>query len=181
MITPVKRLIPLLLLLTACSTPPPPPPAPSPPPTTSAPASPDLTVTVGAADAAMGLRVQSLDLTNTSTEPHVVNGYPAITVLDAEQHPVDVDVIHGSGGISTIPGFDDPPTAITLKPGEKLTATLMWRNTVTRTDVKATRGDYLDVIATPDPPTTQRLHPQYPIDLGNTGKLGVSPWAPPRP
>jgi hypothetical protein len=137
-------------------------------------------VTVGAADAAMGLRVQALELTNNGTTPYVINGYPTITLFDKTQQPVtDVQVIQGSGGISTVNGFDDKPQQITLKPGEKLVASLLWRNTVTRSDVNATNAEYLDVTATPGQPT-QRLHPQYPVDLGNTGKLGVSPWTPPR-
>jgi hypothetical protein len=134
-------------------------------------------VTVGTADAAMGLRVQGLELTNKGIAPHVVNGYPAITLLDKDQQPIpDVQVLQGSGGISTVDGFDDKPRQITLQPGEKLVASLMWRNTVTRSDVNATDAEYLDVVAAAGQPA-QRVHPQYRVDLGNTGKIGVSPWA----
>ncbi|MEU8054607.1 DUF4232 domain-containing protein [Microbispora bryophytorum] len=75
--------------------------------------------------------------------------------------------------MATSPRFDDPPQPVTLKPGQSASAGLMWRNTVTagvgapvnvpyvRVNAK---GGARPVMVTPE------------LDLGTTGKLGVSSW-----
>jgi hypothetical protein len=170
----VRRLVVLVFLLASCSRA---QPSPKPP-------APDVTrveITAGESDAAMGLRVLNLKMTNTGTKPYMINGYPAVQVLDDAEKTLDIQVGEGSLGISTVEGFDDPPAQVTLQPGENAIATLLWRNTVTRSDVNATSGTYLDVAPTKGQPT-QRVRPSQNIDLGNTGKLGVSPWkTPPQP
>ncbi|MEU4409208.1 DUF4232 domain-containing protein [Streptosporangium sp. NPDC023963] len=131
-----------------------------------------IRVTSGNGDAAMGLRVVGLRLENCSTRTYHLNGYPRLRLLDEDRKPVaGVKVLHGSGGISAVTGFDDPPRAVTLKPGESASAGLMWRNTVTagtpvnlpyvRVNAKAGARP---VMVTPE------------LDLGTTGKIGVSPW-----
>lgn len=131
-----------------------------------------IRVTSGNGDAAMGLRVMGLRLENCSTRAYHLNGYPRLQPLDEDRKPVtSVKVFQGSGGISIVTGFDDPPQAVTLKPGESASAGLMWRNTVTagtpvnlpyvRVNAKAGARP---VMVTPE------------IDLGTTGKIGVSPW-----
>ncbi|MCX5371536.1 DUF4232 domain-containing protein [Streptomyces sp. NBC_00015] len=123
-------------------------------------------------DAAMGLRVVGLILENCGDRDYTVDGYPQVTLLDEDHKTVDgVKIFKGSGGISTVTGFDDPPRPVTLKPGERANAGLMWRNTTgsgTAVDVPyvrvRARSGAEPVMVTPH------------LDLGTTGKLGVSPW-----
>ncbi|WP_221890939.1 DUF4232 domain-containing protein [Microbispora sp. KK1-11] len=131
-----------------------------------------IRVTLGNGDAAMGLRVVGLHLENCSTRAYHLNGYPQLQLLDEDRKPVtSVEVLHGGGDISTVTGFDDPPRPVTLKPGQSASAGLMWRNTVTvGTPVNL---PYVRVNAkTGARPVT--VTPE--LDLGTTGKLGVSPW-----
>ncbi|QJT04689.1 DUF4232 domain-containing protein [Streptomyces asoensis] len=123
-------------------------------------------------DAAMGLRVVGLVLENCGDRDYTVDGYPQVSLLDEDHEPIGgVKIFKGSGGISTVTGFDDPPRPVTLKPGERASAGLMWRNTTgsgTAVDVPYVRvrakSDAAPVMVTPH------------LDLGTTGKLGVSPW-----
>lgn len=131
-----------------------------------------IRVTADDGDAAMGLRVVGLILENCGERDYALNGYPEVSLLDEDHEPVDgVEVLKGSGGIATVTGFDDPPRPVTLKPGERARAGLMWRNTTgfgTAVDVPYVRvraGSGTDpVMVTPH------------LDLGTTGKLGVSAW-----
>ncbi|MEU8542282.1 DUF4232 domain-containing protein [Streptomyces sp. NPDC048717] len=123
-------------------------------------------------DAAMGLRVVGLRLDNCGTRDYTVEGYPLLELLDSRREPVDgVRILHGSGEITTGLGPDEPPRRVTLRPGESATGALAWRNTTeSGTPVNV---PYVRVRAKTgaDPVTvTPRL------DLGTTGKLGVTPW-----
>ncbi|MEU0152592.1 DUF4232 domain-containing protein [Micromonospora fulviviridis] len=124
-------------------------------------------------DAAMGLRAMGLELVNCGDRPYVLEGHPAPSLRDADRDPLTVHVIPGARPITA--GFDHPPTRIVLRPGERATAALLWRNLVTDATVVASNGAYLDVAPV-------RGRPAYPveldgpIDLGNTGRLGVSAW-----
>ncbi|MEU1668092.1 DUF4232 domain-containing protein [Streptomyces sparsogenes] len=123
--------------------------------------------------AAMGLRVMSLKLTNCGKRPYTLNGYPTVRVLDGDGKPLDIRVAHGSAGIATLEDFDAAPRQVTLRPGQTAVAGLAWRNTVTDATNPAVNGQALDVAPAEGSPrqTVTEL-----IDLGNTGKLGVSPW-----
>ncbi|MFH9402300.1 DUF4232 domain-containing protein [Streptomyces sp. NPDC017638] len=123
-------------------------------------------------DAAMGLRVVGLHLDNCGTRAYTVEGYPLLELLDDDRRPVGaVEILHGSGGITTGTGLDDQPRPVTLEPGESATASLVWRNTtgfgtpvnVPYVRVRAEEGAE---------PVTVTPH----LDLGTTGKLGVGPW-----
>ncbi|MBK3630972.1 DUF4232 domain-containing protein [Streptomyces sp. MBT49] len=123
-------------------------------------------------DAAMGLRVVGLVLENCGERDYTLDGYPQVSLLDEDREPVEgVRVLKGSGGIATVAGFDDPPRPVTLKPGQRASAGLMWRNTTgsgTAVDVP-----YVRVRARSGAdPVTVTPH----LDLGTTGKLGVGPW-----
>ncbi|MER6410445.1 DUF4232 domain-containing protein [Streptomyces humidus] len=131
-----------------------------------------IRVTADDGDAAMGLRVVGLLLENCGERDYTVNGYPQVTLLDEDRQPVDgVRIFRGSGDIATVSGFDDPPRTVTLEPGERAGAGLMWRNTtgsgtaldVPYVRVRARQGA-APVMITPH------------LDLGTTGKLGVSAW-----
>lgn len=122
----------------------------------------------------MGLRVLTIELVNCGTAPYTVNGYPTIRILDEQRKPVEVTVGRGSSGISTIDSFEVPPKSVTLQPGQKAVAGLVWRNTVTDTSVPA-NGRFVEVAPAADVPP-QVVEPDGPIDVGTTGRLGVSPW-----
>jgi Protein of unknown function (DUF4232) len=137
-------------------------------------------------DAAMGLRVLTLQVTNCGSVPRTLNGYPSIRLFDDDQHQLDVDVSDGSGGIATVPEFDDPPRAVTLQPGERAWSGLLWRNLVTDPDLgKVETAVRLQAAVTAGQPYREvpLIAPnevqgaiQVNIDLGNTGRIGVEAW-----
>ncbi|HSA49717.1 MAG TPA: DUF4232 domain-containing protein [Yinghuangia sp.] len=131
-----------------------------------------IRVTLGSQNAAMGLRVVDLSLENCGTRAHDINGYPALTLLDEDREPVpDIRIARGSGGVATLDGFDTPPEAVTLQPGQAASASLAWRNTTG--NGSPVQVSYVTVTAEPgSPPVT--VTPE--LDLGTTGVLAVSPW-----
>ncbi|MET8911081.1 DUF4232 domain-containing protein [Micromonospora sp. NPDC004551] len=169
-------------LLSACAPvatpermPAPAPPSPaastSPPPPACSPEG--IRITELGVSAAMGLRAMGLELVNCGNRPYVLRGYPAPSLRDADGDPLTVKVIPGARPITS--GFDQPPDRIVLRPGERAGAALLWRNLVTDSTVVASNAAHLDVAPLPGRPA----HPvelDGPIDLGNTGRLGVSAW-----
>ncbi|OLF17878.1 DUF4232 domain-containing protein [Actinophytocola xanthii] len=134
---------------------------------------------VAGTDAAMGVRVLTVEMTNCGSAPYPVNGYPSVRLLDEGRRPLPVTLARGSASIAAVPGFDAPPTPMTLRPGEKARAGLLWRNLVTDTTVDAVTAVHLEAAATPDGPWRSvpaadagGVH----IDLGTTGQLGVQAW-----
>ncbi|WP_052391091.1 DUF4232 domain-containing protein [Streptomyces sp. NRRL B-24484] len=125
-------------------------------------------------DAAMGLRAVGLHLENCGAGTVRLNGYPELQVIDEEHRPVGaVQVLHGGSAISTGTGTDEPPRPITLGPGERAYAGLVWRNTVDNLTVDPVNAPYLRVRATADAaPVT--VIPE--LDLGTTGRLAVGAW-----
>lgn len=179
-------LAPALLLLTAgCGTAPadtPPPPdadAAAPRPSTPAPERPDcpasgVRITEDGGDAAMGLRVLGLRLTNCGTEPYELHGYPAVAVLDEDGDPYPIKVLRGTGPItSDLEALDSEPEPLTVAPGEYATAALVWRNTVDDLSRPLANGERISVSPAEGLPA-QRV-PAV-VDLGTTGTLGVGPW-----
>ncbi|MGC5289216.1 DUF4232 domain-containing protein [Micromonospora sp. DT231] len=155
---------------------PPPPTAPSPSPSTSpladCPAS-GVRIRSTGGDAAMGLRALGLELVNCGDRPYQLNGYPVLHVFDDKHEPVLLRVVNGGREITS--GFDQPPRQITLAPDERATAVVLWRNLVTDSTVVATNGEYLTVAPAAGQPG-EEVDPDGPIDLGNTGRIGVSAW-----
>ncbi len=135
-----------------------------------------LIAQAGPADAAMGLRVLTLELTNCGKEGRVVNGYPDIRILDRDRKPVEVELERGAKSILAQENFDAGPVPVTLLPGQKAVAALAWRNTVDMTGAPV-NGAYVSVA--PVPGSARQNVPET-IDLGTTGKLGLSAWAAPR-
>jgi uncharacterized protein DUF4232 len=136
-------------------------------------------------DAAMGLRVLTIELVNCGAAPLTVNGYPDLRLYDEDDELVEAAVLHGSADISLLPEFDNPPVAITLRPGEKARSGLLWRNLVTDPTVDATTATRLEAAPTPGAPwvAVPLVVPNevtgsstVTIDLGNTGRLGVQAW-----
>ncbi|MEU0057198.1 DUF4232 domain-containing protein [Streptomyces sp. NPDC006334] len=123
-------------------------------------------------DAAMGLRVVGLHVEYCGKGEYTVEGYPLLELLDDDREPVDgVKILKGSKEITTGLGDDETPRPVTLRSGETAVARLVWRNTtgfgtpvnVPYVRVRAKAGA-APVTVTPR------------LDLGTTGKLGVTPW-----
>jgi hypothetical protein len=136
-----------------------------------------MRVRLGEVDAAMGLRAAGLELVNCGSVPVTLNGYPDIRVLDDDRAPLPVTVVHGSTDIASIPGFDTPPAPVTAAPGARLVAGLVWRNRVDMVG-EVVKGAYLEIVPAPGRPA-QTIRPDGPIDLGTTGRLGVTAWGMP--
>ncbi|CAM3094171.1 DUF4232 domain-containing protein [Saccharomonospora xinjiangensis] len=173
--------LPALLVATACAAEPEPPaPPPAPEPTVEA-ACPDSGVRVeaGLSEAASGLRVLALHLTNCGRDEYHLDGYPLLRVLDTGGEPLDVEVAHTSAGIATVEGFDTPPEPLTLRPGETATTRLMWRNTVTEAGAPGV-GESLSIAPAEGRPWQPVEAGDDPgglhIDVGSTGMLGVRAW-----
>ncbi len=137
-----------------------------------------LTLWAEQTEAAMGLRVMSIALANCDTRAHTLDGYPTVRVLDQDHRPLDIQVGTGKAfidSIALIESLDATPHRLTLQPGRQARARLVWRNTVDDITRSAANGSYLDIS-----PTTgtdrQLVRPDGPVDLGTTGRLGVTSW-----
>lgn len=133
-------------------------------------------------NAAMGLRVLGLSVTNCGSEELELNGYPSVRLMDADEVLLPVEVGHGSFGISTgAPHFDAPPAPVVVPPGESASTALLWRNTYTDMRSPPVVGEALEV-AVADGMPAQTFFPlddsgnPVTIDLGSTGRVGVAPW-----
>ncbi|MEU7729171.1 DUF4232 domain-containing protein [Streptomyces sp. NPDC040724] len=131
----------------------------------------------GEGNAAMGLRVADFQLVNCGSAAYVLEGYPEIRLLDGEGRPLQVDIGHGTNGVTaSAAGEDGPLQRVTLQPGQAATTGLLWRNLVTDSTVPAVEGRVLELVPKPGAPRlTLRLN--TPVDLGDTGKLGLSSWS----
>lgn len=131
----------------------------------------------GEVNAAMGLRSSDFQLVNCGSAAYVLEGYPEVRLLDGEDRPLRVDIGHGTNGVTTsTAGSAAPPKRVTLQPGQAATTGLLWRNLVTDSTVPATEGRVLELVPKPGAPRlTLRLN--APVDLGNTAKVGLSPWS----
>ncbi|MFI8386035.1 DUF4232 domain-containing protein [Streptomyces sp. NPDC085540] len=178
-----------------CSTPPPPRTAPGPTavsvpakpaPVRSAPSTPPATVepcpeggvrlVEMEGNAAMGLRVADFQLVNCGAQPYVLEGYPQLSLRDDRNDPLEVAVEHGSAGITTgTPNLDEAPRPVTLAPGQAALFGIVWRNLVTESATPAVTARIVEVEPRPGAPRLW-LRLAAPVDLGNTGKLGLGPW-----
>ncbi|WP_411105507.1 DUF4232 domain-containing protein [Streptomyces sp. cmx-4-9] len=130
----------------------------------------------GGGDAAMSLRVEGYELLNCGAVDYVLEGFPEVRLLDKARRPVEVAVGHGSAPItSQVPAVDAPAERVLLKPGQAASLTTVWRNLVTDSSVPAVEGWALEVTPKPGAPRLT-LELTRPVDLGNTGRLGIGPW-----
>jgi hypothetical protein len=154
------------------------------PPPTTLPRCPDsgVQVTLGVVDAAMGQRSMDITLTNCGPTTYWVAGYPELTLLDEDRQPFAVEVLHGSEPITTNGGyctptgrFDDGPQVVTLAPGQQAAAGIVWRNLTTGEFDLLVNAPYLTIAPTPGE-APQELAMAGVMDLGTTGRVGVSAW-----
>jgi hypothetical protein len=131
----------------------------------------------GRADAAMGLRAMGVYLVNCGTVPYAVNGYPEVRLLDGDRQPLPVTINLGTSGVATIDNFDTLPGPVTAAPGQQLAFGMVWRNTVTDTTTGPVNGVYLEVTPAPGQPA-QTVRPEGRIDVGTTGRIGITAWGP---
>ncbi|MEU8116868.1 DUF4232 domain-containing protein [Micromonospora sp. NPDC048947] len=141
-------------------------------PTAECPAS-GVRIRATGGDAASGLRALGIELVNCGEHPYQLNGYPVLHVFDEEREPIMLRLVNGAKEITS--GFDQPPRQVTLAAGERATAVVLWRNLVTDSTVVATNGEFLTVAPAAGQPA-EEVDPDGPIDLGNTGRIGVSAW-----
>ncbi|WP_326549350.1 DUF4232 domain-containing protein [Micromonospora sp. NBC_01813] len=134
-----------------------------------------LALSLGAADAAMGLRAMPIFMVNCADRPYPVFGYPELSLLGEEQEALEVEVLAGVSAVALIEQLADDPQPVTLAPGARAAAVLVWRNTVA--DVTPpVLGTYLRVVPVPGT-AAQVLLPDGGVDVGTTGRVAVSPWA----
>jgi hypothetical protein len=130
-------------------------------------------LTADAGNAAMGLRVVGLNLTNCGTRVYHLNGFPLLELLDKDRKPVPgIKVVKGSGGVAIVAGFDTSARPVVLEPGQTAIAGLMWRNT-TEAGAAPVNVPYVRV---KDKPGARPVMVTPELDLGTTGRLAVSPW-----
>lgn len=127
-----------------------------------------LVVTQGVQDGALGRRFTTLLLTNCGSTSHEVNGYPEVTLLDAEQQPLDVAVIQGTDFVEA-----SGPQPLGLAPGDSVLAGMTWRNLVEGgTPVTST---FIAVAAVPgDAPQVMAMA----VDPGTSGEVEITAWQP---
>jgi hypothetical protein len=127
-------------------------------------------------DAAMGLRALGITLLNCGRHDYRVDGYPVVAALDQDHKKLAIKVLHGTTEIAgPIPDWNGPPNPVTLKPGQQAACVIVWRNTYTDIRHPPVTAPYLRIAPASGRPA-QVLTPHDPLDLGSTGRLGVSPW-----
>ena len=152
-----------------------PSPSPSPSPSDRCPP-PGVRYEASEGDSAMGLRVRGFDMINCGRTAYRVKGYPVVRALDEDRQRLDVQVLRGVDGITgSLPNASGPPKAVVLQPGERATVVIAWRNTYDDIREPPVEVAYLEVAPAAGEPT-QIVTPAGALDLGSTGRLGVSPW-----
>ncbi|MFE9251625.1 DUF4232 domain-containing protein [Streptomyces sp. NPDC007088] len=141
----------------------------------SAPACPSsgVRITADRGDAAMGLRVMSVWITNCGLERFRVGGYPELRLLGEDGADTGVGVLHGTDTISSGLSPDEPRGEVTLRRGERARTILAWRNTVTTGHPAP--GVFLEVEPGAGLPA-QRVRAEVPLDVGTAAVVGTSRW-----
>jgi uncharacterized protein DUF4232 len=125
----------------------------------------------------MGLRVLGITLVNCGPRTYRLNGYPDVRSLDEDRAALKVRVVHGVREIigSALP-WDGPPKPIVLRPGQQAGAAVAWRNTYNDIRKPPVTVRFLDVAPLAGRPS-QIIDPNGGLDLGSTGRIGVSAWS----
>ncbi|MYW66786.1 DUF4232 domain-containing protein [Streptomyces sp. SID8379] len=135
-----------------------------------------LRVAAGRGDAAMGLRVLDITLTNCGKGTFELYGYPKLKLLEEDRGAVErVRILEGTKEIAATGVRDDKPTRVTVRPGERAVMYLVWRNTYDDITHPPVTVEHVTV----DPGLgrgTPTVTPDPPLDLGSTGRLGTTAW-----
>ncbi|WP_336205999.1 DUF4232 domain-containing protein [Nonomuraea sp. LPB2021202275-12-8] len=132
-----------------------------------------MLLSAGEANAAMGLRVQTMTLTNCGKRKRQVSGYPRVRLLDEQGDPVKVKIDRGARRITT--AVRDPGAkALTVRPGRSVRFGLVWRNTYEDTTQLPKTGTTVVVVT--GRAAEHRITLESPVDLGSTSHLGVTAW-----
>ncbi|UQU62168.1 DUF4232 domain-containing protein [Couchioplanes caeruleus] len=178
----------LAALLAGCARPAPPsgsglpvsPSEPAPSPSTTAVTCPPggVRLEVGEGDAAMGLRVLGITLVNCGTRAYRLDGYPGVRSFAGDRTALRVRVLHGVEEIvgSALP-WDGPPEPMLLEPGRRAGAGVAWRNTYDDIRHPPVTVASLEIAPRAGGPA-QTVRPPGGLDLGSTGRIGVSAWRP---
>jgi Protein of unknown function (DUF4232) len=130
-----------------------------------------LRISTGGDDAAMGLRVTDLQVTNCGRRTHRLKGYPDLRFLDEDHEPMAIDVRHGS----IVTGLDDPgPKIVVLKPGRSAFSVMSWRNTTLADGTSALTSTYASVAVKGEP----ALVLPFTADTGTTRLVKITAWQP---
>jgi hypothetical protein len=131
-------------------------------------------------EAAMGLRILGFQMINCGRDAYRVKGYPVMRALDEKRRPLDVQVLLGVDKITTgAPNAIGPPQQVVLQPGERATTVVAWRNTYDDVRQPPVEVAYLEIAPAAGEPA-QLVAASDPLNLGSTGRLGISPWLAPR-
>ncbi|NMO49711.1 DUF4232 domain-containing protein [Actinoplanes sp. TBRC 11911] len=151
------------------------------PPATAAPTCPPAGVRLemGAGDAASGLRVLGIELVNCGHAEYRLDGYPVVRPLDEHRAVADVQVLDGIAQVThAIPPLERAPSPVVLAPGQRAEAFVVWRNTYTDTTHPPVTVPLLAVAPRAGAPSEVLTPTGGALDLGSTGRFGVSPWQP---
>ncbi|MEV3936310.1 DUF4232 domain-containing protein [Glycomyces sp. NPDC049804] len=123
-------------------------------------------VTVTQGSAAMGVRSSGIELLNCGTEDIAINGYPVIEIPG-----VEIEVRQGSDTLQ-----DPGPTAITLAPGDTVSAGMLWRNRVESADEDDVVNATEIRVGYAEGSPLETVGPEASIDLGTTREIEVTAW-----
>ncbi|GHE97188.1 hypothetical protein GCM10018785_72240 [Streptomyces longispororuber] len=135
----------------------------------------------GPVESAMGLRAMTVWLTHCGAGGYLLDGYPVLQVLGEDGTAYDVHSLKGTQAVTT--AVEDPgPHPVALRTGDSATVSVVWRNTYTDTTEDPVKGERLQVLPRPGGPAGS-IAPEGGIDIGSTGRIGVTAWqkAPPAP
>jgi hypothetical protein len=124
----------------------------------------------------MGLRALDISLVNCGRKTYRVTGYPVVRALGKDRKRLKLTVLHGVTEIAgPLPNASGPPRRVVLEPGHRATFVVVWRNTYNDIRHPPVNAVYLSVAPATGRPA-QVVMPEGGLDLGSTGRFGVSPW-----
>lgn len=151
-------------------------PSPTPPRLSTTACPPEgVRLQADSGDAASGLRVLGITLVNCGTKNYQLSGYPAVQALDDDGTVLDIRVLDGVTEILGSMPWDGPPKPVTLRPGQRASTAVAWRNTYDDIRKPPANGKYLRIEPLAGRPA-QTIEPDAPLDFGSTGRLAVSSW-----
>jgi hypothetical protein len=164
----------LIVILTACGSATPSATADSPAPTPSQTginpcATAQLTLSLVDTQGALGHVFAHLALTNSTSSPCTIDGYPNAQLFNASGQSVNTRVVDGGGELSGFPG----PSKFVLAPNQRAAFTASW-GTVTVGSETCKSFTTIEIGPPGSPPTANLKVTSRYIDICNSGELDVS-------